>query len=242
MRPRIGEGRGRRSSRVWLAEEEHEAAEKAREGAKGGAAAQPGRNCGVMASLASRLNAIARSWPVPPPAWLPYGLCWALCAAHLLLVPGAHFRVLVTSRISPRPSDLQRMKKISFLLDLLARLFPGTVIKPACTDIFFANISDIFFLLHSGNPTIFRKTMAKHILLKCPAEKDEGDDAFAARPLCAKISDLTADTSCAGRVMKMFTVDGDEATCTSLVRTDVYARSSAIITYTYGQSPVSRKE
>jgi hypothetical protein len=54
--------------------------------------------------------------------------------------------------------------------------------------------------------------MAKHILLKCPAEKDEGDDAFAARPLCAKISDLTADASCAGRVMKMFTVDGDEAT------------------------------
>jgi hypothetical protein len=137
MRQSIGEGRGRRSSRVWLAEEEHEAAEKAREGAKGGAAAQPSRNCGVMASLASRLNAIARSWPVPPPAWLPYGLCWALCAAHLLLVPGAHFRVLVTSRISPRPSDLQRMKKISFLLDLLARPFPGTVIKPACTDIFF---------------------------------------------------------------------------------------------------------
>jgi hypothetical protein len=74
MRPRIGEGRGRRSSRVWLAEEEHEAAEKAREGAKGGAAAQPGRNCGVMASLASRLNAIARSWPVLLPAWLPLGL------------------------------------------------------------------------------------------------------------------------------------------------------------------------
>jgi hypothetical protein len=41
--------------------------------------------------------------------------------------------------------------------------------------------------------------------------KDEGHAAFAARPLCAKISDLTADTSCAGRVMKMFKVDGVDA-------------------------------